>query len=41
MDSLDELEVRGRKAGLKVWALRPAATVPDDVPAVQPNPASS
>jgi adenylate cyclase len=41
MESLDELEVRGRRAGLKVWALRPAATVPDDVPAAQPNPASS
>jgi adenylate cyclase len=41
LDSLDELEVRGRKAGLKVWALRPDATVPDDVPAAQPNPASS
>ncbi len=41
MESLDELEVRGRKAGLKVWALRPVATVPVDVPAAQPNPASS
>ena len=41
LDSLDELEVRGRKAGLKVWALRPVATVPGDVPAAQPNPASS
>src|SRR5215213_5235274 len=39
MDSLDELEVRGRKAGMKVWALRPAATVPDEVPAAA-NPAS-
>jgi adenylate cyclase len=41
MESLDELEVRGRKAGLKVWALRPDATVPGDVPAAEPNPASS
>jgi adenylate cyclase len=41
MESLDELEVRGRRAGLKVWALRPAATVPEDVPPAQPNPASS
>jgi adenylate cyclase len=41
MESLDELEVRGRKAGMKVWALRPNATVPDDVPAAEPNPASS
>jgi adenylate cyclase len=40
MESLDELEVRGRKAGLKVWALRPDATVPGDVPAAEPNPAS-
>ena len=41
LESLDELEVRGRKAGLKVWALRPVATVPGDVPAAQSNPASS
>ena len=41
MESLDELEVRGRRAGLKVWALRPVATVPGDVPAAQSNPASS
>ena len=42
MESLDELEVRGRKAGMKVWALRPDATVPGDVPAAaEPNPASS
>jgi adenylate cyclase len=41
MECLDELEVRGRKAGLKVWALRPNATVPGDVPAAEPNPASS
>ena len=41
MDSLDELEVRGRKAGMKVWALRPAATVPEDVPAPESNPAPS
>jgi adenylate cyclase len=40
MECLDELEVRGRKAGLKVWALRPDATVPDDVPRAEPNPAS-
>jgi adenylate cyclase len=40
LESLDELEVRGRKAGLKVWALRPDATVPGDVPAAEPNPAS-
>jgi adenylate cyclase len=41
MESLDELEVRGRKAGMKVWALRPDATVPGDVPAAaEPNPAS-
>jgi hypothetical protein len=42
MESLDELEVRGRKAGMKVWALRPDATVPGDVPAAaEANPASS
>src|SRR5215212_10143360 len=41
LDCLDELEVRGRRAGMKVWALRPAATVPDDVPAAEPNHASS
>jgi adenylate cyclase len=41
MESLDELEVRGRKAVMKVWALRPAATVPADVPAAEPNTASS
>jgi adenylate cyclase len=41
LESLDELEVRGRRAGMKVWALRPLATVPDDVPAAEPNPASS
>ena len=42
MESLDELEVRGRRAGMKVWALRPAATVPDEVPAAaEPNRASS
>ena len=28
LESLDELEVRGRKGAMKVWALRPAATVP-------------
>ena len=42
MESLDELEVRGRKAGMKVWALRPDATVAGDVPAsAEPNPAPS
>jgi adenylate cyclase len=42
LESLDELEVRGRRAGMKVWALRPAATVPGDVPAApEPNHASS
>jgi adenylate cyclase len=41
MESLDELEVRGRKAGMKVWALRPDATVPADVPAADSKPASS
>jgi hypothetical protein len=40
MESLDELEVRGRQAGVKVWALRPVATVPEDVTA-EPNPAPS
>ncbi|MEO8688940.1 MAG: adenylate/guanylate cyclase domain-containing protein [Solirubrobacteraceae bacterium] len=40
MESLDELEVRGRKAGMKVWALQPNATVRGDVPAAAPNPAS-
>jgi adenylate cyclase len=41
MECLDELEVRGRKAGMKVWALRPDATVPAEVPAPEPNTASS
>jgi adenylate cyclase len=41
LESLDELEVRGRRAGMKVWALRPVATVRDDVPAAEPNHASS
>ena len=42
LESLDELEVRGRKGAMKVWALRPAATVPEDVhAAAEPNPASS
>jgi adenylate cyclase len=41
MECLDELEVRGRKAGLKVWALRADATVPGDVPAAESNRASS
>jgi adenylate cyclase len=39
LESLDELEVRGRKGAMKVWALRPVATVPEDVHAA--NPASS
>ena len=29
LESLDELEVRGRKGAVKVWALRPTATVPE------------
>ena len=37
LESLAELEVRGRKADMKVWALRPDATVPEDVPAAEPN----
>jgi adenylate cyclase len=41
LESLDELEVRGRKGAMKVWALRPVATVPEDVHAAEPNPASS
>ena len=41
LESLDELEVRGRKGAMKVWALRPVATVPDDVHAAEPNPAAS
>ena len=41
LESLDELEVRGRKGSVKVWALRPAATVPEAVHAAEPNPASS
>jgi class 3 adenylate cyclase len=42
LESLDELEVRGRKVAMKVWALRTTATVPEDVPAAaEPNPASS
>ena len=41
LESLDELEVRGRKGAIKVWALRPVATVPDDVHAAEPNPAAS
>ena len=41
LESLDELEVRGRKGAVKVWALRQDATVPDQVHAVEPNPASS
>jgi adenylate cyclase len=36
LESLDELEVRGRKGAMKVWALRPVATVPDDVHAADP-----
>ena len=39
--SLDELEVRGRKGAIKVWALRPVATVPEDVhAAASPTPPS-
>jgi adenylate cyclase len=41
LESLDELEVRGRKETVKVWALRPVATVPGEVHAAEPNPASS
>jgi class 3 adenylate cyclase len=42
LESLDELEVRGRKGAMKVWALQAAATVPEDVhAAAEPNPASS
>ena len=41
LESLDELEVRGRKGAMKVWALRPTATVPEEVHAAEPNPASS
>ena len=41
LESLDELEVRGRKGAMKVWALRQAATVPEEVHAAEPNPASS
>ena len=41
LESLDELEVRGRKGSVKVWALRPGATVPEEVHAAEPNPASS
>ena len=41
LESLDELEVRGREGAMKVWALRPVATVPGNVPAAEPNPASS
>ena len=36
LESLDELEVRGRKGAMKVWALRSVATVPDDVHAADP-----
>ena len=41
LESLDELEVRGRKGAMKVWALRQAATVPEEVHAAEPNPATS
>ena len=41
LESLDELEVRGRKGAMKVWALRQAATVPEDVHAAEPNTATS
>jgi adenylate cyclase len=36
LESLDELEVRGRKGAMKVWALRPVATVPGAVHAADP-----
>jgi adenylate cyclase len=36
LESLHELEVRGRKGAMKVWALRPDGTVPDDVHAADP-----
>jgi adenylate cyclase len=36
LESLDELDVRGRKGAMKVWALRSVATVPDDVHAADP-----
>ena len=35
---VDELEVRGREGAVKVWALRPAATVPEEVHAASPTP---
>ena len=41
LESLDELEVRGRKGAMKVWALQTVATVPEQVHAAEPNPASS
>ena len=41
LESLDELEVRGRQGAMKVWALRPVGTVPEEVHAAEPNPASS
>jgi adenylate cyclase len=40
LECLDELEVRGRKGGMKVWALRPSATVREDVNAAARQPAS-
>ena len=38
LESLDELEVRGRKGAMKVWALRQVATVPEDVHAAAAQP---
>ena len=40
LECLDELEVRGRKGGMKVWALRSSATVREDVNAAARQPAS-
>ncbi len=40
LECLDELEVRGRKGGMRVWALRPSATVREDVTAAERQPAS-
>jgi len=41
LESLDELEVRGRKGAMRVWALRSSttATVGEDVNAAQRQPA--
>ncbi|HYM57270.1 MAG TPA: adenylate/guanylate cyclase domain-containing protein [Solirubrobacteraceae bacterium] len=40
LECLDELEVPGRKGGMKVWALRSSATVRADVNAAARQPAS-